>query len=82
MTRWISKLTSWKIGGLVWWKALAMVAVGTLMAWGMSLRYGDASTAWIAVLAVFVFAVCLLWWSHVRLSDDSGEEQDDDRQST
>ena len=76
--QWWSKLNSWKIGGFAWWKSLAMVAVGMLMAWGMSLRYGSPSEAWIAVVAVFVFAVCLLWWSHVKLRDVTGDDQDDD----
>ena len=78
--QWWSKLTTGKIGGFAWWKSLAMVAVGLIMAWGMSLRYGDPSRAWLTVLVVFVFSVCLLWWSHVRLRDDSRRERTDEEQ--
>ena len=80
MSRWMDKLTNWKIGGFAWWKAVAMVAVGLLMAWGMSLRYGDPSRAWLTVLVVFVFSLCLLWWSHVRTRDDGQMRRTDEEQ--
>lgn len=88
MWLWLRKLTrlrfsdlkTLQIGGFAWWKALGLVVVGLIMAWAMSLRYGDPSRAWLTVLAVLAFSVCLLWWSHVRLRDDGRREPTDEDQ--
>ncbi len=78
--RWTGKLATLKIGGFAWWKSLGLVMVGLIMAWAMSLRYGEPSREWLTMLVVFVFSVCLLWWSHVKLRDDGHREPTDEEQ--
>ena len=77
--RWISNLSRWKIGGFAWWKVIAMVAAGVIMAFGMGLRYGEPSDVWIPVAGVLIASVLLIWWSHVQTRDVSGDERDEDR---
>ena len=77
---WKSMLTNGKIGGFAWWKSVGLILIGLIMAWGMTLRYGDPSNAWPTVLVVFVFSLCLLWWSHVRTRDNSQTEKTDEEQ--
>lgn len=73
-------LTNGKVGGFAWWKSVGLILIGLMMAWGMSLRYGNPSYPWLTVLAVFVFSLCLLWWSHIRTRDNSQPEQTDEEQ--
>ncbi len=77
--RWISNLSRWKIGGFAWWKVIAVVAAGVIMAFGMGLRYGEPSDVWIPVAGVLIASVLLIWWSHVQMRDVSGDERDEDR---
>ncbi len=77
---WRSMLTDGKVGGFAWWKSVGLIFTGLIMDWGMSLRYGDPSYAWLTVLVVFVFSLCLLWWSHVQTRDNGQTEKTNEEQ--
>jgi len=64
MTFHIDKFINGKMAGFSWWKFLAMLIAGEIMAFGMGLRYGGVSFVWIPMAAVCVGVVTVSWWIH------------------